>query len=1137
MKNYIVIVLVAILLTAPTKLIHAQITKGGTPRSLQKLFSTNNISTIQLPLVDVEKLVEEDKERRAMGKEFDRRFGFTFDVAYNLQNSGTWISLPNGDRIWQLRIVSHEATSINLTFSKYVLREGADLFIIGSKNKIGALTQLNIQTDQKLGTGLIRGDELLLEYFEPLALRGSGQIEIGKITHGYRDPFSIQGWGDSDDCEMNVNCPLGAPWNNEKRSVARYLDNGDICTGALVNNVLQDGKPYFLTANHCFSANSSTWVFSFNWESPTCTTPSTAIPENQTISGCTMKSRNGASDFCLFELSSKPPASFGVFYSGWSAADSPSQSSTIIHHPAGDIKKISFDIQAALHSGYGVNSVNDSSHWRIGNYEFSTTTEGGSSGSPMFDHNHRIVGQLHGGPASCTNISSDFYGKVSKSWNGGGTPATRLKDWLDPLSSGLLVLDGMDPGCKRIAINLPWKRNIDTVIKVLPYLWKVKNPNGDSTFHLSRGGFKTTSGKGIVLNAEIFNPGGRRDTLILAPVSVSKYKKFKVGFHHAYRRKSITQSDTLRLMVSRNCGQSFKTIQSWSGSNLVTDQTLNAISPFQPTDTTLWSSNEIGLDSTFNRAEQLVLAFGFSSGNAGTLWLDQFSLTGDSAKNKPLARFESDKTTGCAAVQIQFSDSTLYNPTSWQWSFTGGTPATSNLKNPLVTYSSAGNFPVKLIVTNEEGSDTIQKDGYITIQSMGQTNTPFLQTFTGIGTFPPSGYLLQNPNANVTWVVNGNVNAPGSTGGSLMFDNFSNPNVTGEKDVIILPSISTAGKQHLKLRFRYAYKYFPVTGGASPDTIKIGYSGSCGSTFNTVWKKGGLTLATAGSSTGPYTPSAADWKMLSLDLDSLLIHPEVAISFQNLSGYGNRIFIDDIYIDTIITCPVAPIIQSNSDTFCVGSTLILQMDSIANGIYSWTGPVGFNSTNRITSRVMALNSAGTYVASVTVNGCSSPVSNTTVTVLTNPTLPVFSVAGNILTAPNGYPNYAWIFNGDTLNANTRIITAAESGVYIVVVYNASGCFRASNPKAVIVTSVAGSITKSGIQISPNPASNSIQIITSNNQTEYMGIFNNLGQTVEINEQKVSPGVYNLDIHNLPSGNYWIRCKSGTKTIILPIIKN
>ena len=102
-----------------------------------------------------------------------------------------------------------------------------------------------------------------------------------------------------------------------------------------------------------------------------------------------------------------------------------------IHHPSGDIKKITFDYDNAVSAG---------NYWDINQWE-DGTTEPGSSGSPLFDGNSkRIVGQLYGGTASCTSITYDTYGKTSVSWNNG------LSTYLDPNNSGLQILDGTSIG-------------------------------------------------------------------------------------------------------------------------------------------------------------------------------------------------------------------------------------------------------------------------------------------------------------------------------------------------------------------------------------------------------------------------------------------------------------------------------------------------------------------------------------------------------------------------------------------------------------------------------------------------------------------------------------------------------------------
>ncbi len=1117
----------------------AQISRGGLPRSSYKIVSSDDVPAVQLPAVDVEKLLAEDAERRKAGKEFDRRFGFTFDVAFTPENSGTWKELPNGDRIWQLKVLAPGAFSINLTFHKYFLPPGADLFLVGKKNQIGALTSDNNQQDERLGTGLIGGDELLVEYFEPLAVRGLGKLEISKATRAYKDPFSVQGWGQSGSCNMNVNCPRGLPWQNQKRAVARIIDNGDACTGALVNNVLQDGKPYFLTANHCFNNATSTWVFSFNWEAPGCNNPSTAIPETQTISGSTVKARAAASDFLLLELNSKPPASYNVFYAGWNAGKTAALNTTIIHHPSGDIKKITFDDQAPLTWGYGIGNPNDTTHWRTVNYEYGTTTEGGSSGSPLFDHNQRIVGQLHGGPASCTNIDSDYYGKFSLSWNLGTTASARLKDWLDPLNTGSIALDGMDPACRKITVKLPYRQDLDTVNADFPFLWKVRNPDSDSTFRMVAGGLPSGSGKAFVIRAENGLPAGRTDSLILAPVSVAGYKNIRFGFKRACRQFQSGGTEQLQLLVSRNCGSSFSLLNTWSGANLATVPQTGVSAPFNPLDSNQFSGTLINLDSTFNRADQLVFAFRFVSGTGATLWLDQFQVLGDSAGNRPVARFFSNRVSGCPGTSIQFSDSSLNNPTGRIWRFEGGNPAFSTLSNPLVGYSSTGVFKVSLLVTNPEGADSLITNGYITIFDVGTAQTPFNQPFASSGAFPPSGYFLLNPDNNRSWEINAAVNAPGSTGGSLMFDNYANPNVTGQKDWLLFPRISTAGKSKLRLKFSYAYKFYQGFGGVAPDTFTIGYSSQCGGTRKSLWRRGGTQLATAGSQSANYTPATGDWKTISLNLDSLLAYPEVSVSFENLFGYGNRLFVDDVQIDTANNCPDAPAVTVNDDSLCIGNQLILTMDSVPGATYTWSGPANFNSTARIAIRNLTTTTqGGLYQGTVIKNGCSSAAAVRPVLVSALPAVPVITVTGNTLTGPPGQAGYMWIFNGDTLNANASTLEITASGTYILVVYNGGGCGRASAPRNVVYSSGSMLTALVNPQIYPNPG-RGIFKLAGLEQLETLMLSDMTGK-------EISPVHYGLrrdekgsllDITGLPDGMYNVHIKTKDKVFHFFIIKN
>ncbi len=116
-----------------------------------------------------------------------------------------------------------------------------------------------------------------------------------------------------------------------------------------------------------------------------------------------------------------------------------------IHHPNTDEKAISFQYDPLTVTTYRQSGVpGDGSHWRVDDWE-DGTTEPGSSGSGLWDPNHRLVGQLHGGYASCSSITSDWYGRLSVSWDGSSS-ANRLRDWLDPSGSGQRVADGSFEG-------------------------------------------------------------------------------------------------------------------------------------------------------------------------------------------------------------------------------------------------------------------------------------------------------------------------------------------------------------------------------------------------------------------------------------------------------------------------------------------------------------------------------------------------------------------------------------------------------------------------------------------------------------------------------------------------------------------
>ncbi|MCX6294504.1 MAG: T9SS type A sorting domain-containing protein [Bacteroidetes bacterium] len=461
---------------------NAQLSQGGMPYS----FSSGNdakqaIDFVNMPTFDLVALQTEDAINDLSKGPF--RFGYNHMVNMGLSNSGTWTSLSNGDRLWQMGLKSIGAQTLNLAFDDFFMPEGAKLFIYNASKSfvIGAFTSINNQEDKQFATDLIPGDAVILEYYEPANVANKGKINLFRVTHGYRGVEEYvrsfagteaeKSFGGSGTCEVNVNCALGTNWQNEKRSVVCLVSGGsEFCTGALVNDVPQDGKPYILTANHCGASGFGTWVFRFNWEAPGCSDPVSSPSTAQSLTGGVHRSFSANSDFSLVEITGglvggTVPVAYNPYFAGWSNIDVPADSAWGIHHPSGDIKKISQAANACISSTWSGTPAN--SHWQVGLWT-TACTEPGSSGSPLFDQNHRIVGQLHGGPSACGLASSsmnDVYGKFSLSWLGGGTAATQLKAWLDPANTGATVLDGYDPSALPTSIN---KVDANTMVNVYP---------------------------------------------------------------------------------------------------------------------------------------------------------------------------------------------------------------------------------------------------------------------------------------------------------------------------------------------------------------------------------------------------------------------------------------------------------------------------------------------------------------------------------------------------------------------------------------------------------------------------------------------------------------------------------------------
>lgn len=452
------------LLLFSSSLLVAQVSDLGLPETLKGKYPPPTAALV-LPGINADSLIIAQEEQRIQRGDKSLQFGWEHAVSVNFFEVASQRELANGDRLSQLVVQCPDALSINLIFSEFRLAAGTRLYLVNTDQRsyVGAYTSLNNNAANVLGTDILDGSTLIVEVIEPQGVKGQSLLQLGTVVHGFLplEEMVLKSLGDAGACNIDVNCPLGQGWENQRNSVACVVSGGSICSGSMVNNTSGTIIPYYLSANHCGSTPAN-WVFRFRWERPAAnvicaTTNSTANngPTNLTINGGVLRAKNSGSDFVLVELNAVPDASWGVYYNGWDRSDALNVSQgTGIHHPSGDIKKICRENDPLTHQMSSFNGNPNAQFWRINNWD-QGVTEPGSSGSPLFNQDHRLIGVLSGGTAACAgttdNNGYDIYGRFGIAWDQGETPATRLKDWLDPGNTGAVTIDGFDPTVGMVA--------------------------------------------------------------------------------------------------------------------------------------------------------------------------------------------------------------------------------------------------------------------------------------------------------------------------------------------------------------------------------------------------------------------------------------------------------------------------------------------------------------------------------------------------------------------------------------------------------------------------------------------------------------------------------------------------------------
>lgn len=436
---------------------YSQISHGGVPASFSKLKGVKfDVPFINMEPVSNEELLREEKSFKNHLKPFQFAKSFTVDI--DPSASGKWDKTLN-QRIWRVGIRSKGAYSLNIIFDKMIIPEKASLFIYTPDRKtvMGSFTSENEQSSGYFSCYPLPGDEIVVEYNVPEEVKYKGQIHIFKVNHDYKNVFGTRPLGESGTCNRDVYCPDVIAYSKEKQSVVDLIIAGhELCTGTLINNVRQDKTPYMITAGHCIAdaSEAQQTLICFNYESPYCGNGKSSLNgyADQTLSGSILKSRSDSLDFALVQLETVPPAEFRPFYAGWNRSGAIPSSSFSIHHPLGDVKKISFDNNPPTIGNFS-NEFVSNSFWIIGKWE-AGTTEAGSSGGPLFSDKKLLIGSLTGGTSTCTDPTDDLFSMFSKQWNHYSASGMQLKAWLDPDNTGAQEIPSINPYDTAVSCDL-----------------------------------------------------------------------------------------------------------------------------------------------------------------------------------------------------------------------------------------------------------------------------------------------------------------------------------------------------------------------------------------------------------------------------------------------------------------------------------------------------------------------------------------------------------------------------------------------------------------------------------------------------------------------------------------------------------
>jgi|GEM_PF-384396 len=447
--------------------------------------------------------------------------------------------------------------------------------------------------------------------------------------------------------------------------------------------------------------------------------------------------------------------------------------------------------------------------------------------------------------------------------------------------------------------------------------WTVVNPNNNNTW-VRRSPGRNSTWSAFINNYD-FNLPGQTDDLRAPAVNVTNADSVVISFDLAGKYYDNTFADTLSVMVSTDCGNTFTNVWRVWGPTLGAAMTSSFLNPTAAD----WRTVRIALGGANVASGSVIVQFRNTNRYGNNIFLDNINIEPKFRRDLQMLTINNPNTVVCEgpmspSVTVRNNGSeaitafkvgyTINNGAPQQATFTGvniAPNATSTVTLPSTTLAPGQHTiraytfdPVTVSGTGDLATfnDSLSK----TFSAAGSVNAPLVEGFEG-ASFPPANWSLVNPDNGITWSK-----APvGRASSSSAFVNTYNYPSNGQRDELYTPVIKYSGVDSVKLKFDIAavtYSY-PGTTGIPIDTLEVILTKDCGNTFTTIYKKWGEDLQTINDPNYPqsnefFPTNTRMWRTDSVDLTAYANDPSIMIAFRLINNYENNVFIDNVSVTT-----------------------------------------------------------------------------------------------------------------------------------------------------------------------------------------------------------------------------------------------